>query len=269
LRFAYKAIRFLPYHSQQKKIWVLIAHFCPFVFSEKMSEELKILKRSYLTIAKGPLKDSMLSAKRWCVLVKDLTTGSTRMDFFRDEKASTKGEQCRNSLNVASVVEAQRVTEKKQTFELLCPGVSHRFQANSEAEADDWVSDIKSLIVYRKDTSPPARSFSLPTPNLHQPYNPHANLPTPPDTNGYLTSPPIPVNLHKRPTYLRSSSTDSPQHPFPSPNSSGDSSSLNSASTGSMEIHSRFMLASEGGETSECVCLLWDLSVYTAGLCFV
>ena len=56
---------------------------------------------------------NMQNAKRWCVLVTDLSTGNTRMDFFRDEKSASKGEQCRNSLNVASVVEAQRVTGKE------------------------------------------------------------------------------------------------------------------------------------------------------------
>ena len=189
------------------------------------------------------------------------------MDFFRDEKSASKGEQCRNSLNVASVVEAQRVTEKRQTFELLCPGVSHRFQANSEAETDDWVADIKNLIVYRKDTSP-SRSLSLPATTHHHPYNPHSNLPTPPETQGYLMSAPIPVGSHKQSVFFRSNSQDSPHNPFPSPNSSGDSSSLNSMSTGSMETHNRFQPASEGGDISECVDLTWEFLVYTNHLCF-
>lgn len=178
------------------------------------------------------------------MLLLDASRGHahTRMDFFKDEKTASRREEPRNSLSVSSIVEAQRATEKKQTFDLLCPGVSHRFQASSEAEADDWVAAVKNLIVYRKDVH--HSSLTLPVLSVHS--QPHPNLPTPPDH--VATSTPIPVTPERRPILQTSSSSAmeaAAQNPFPSPNSSSDSSSLHSASTGSVEGHSRPVLVAE------------------------
>ena len=184
------------------------------------------------------------------MLLQDASNGHTRMDFFKDEKTAARGEEPRNSLNVSSIVEAQRATEKKQTFDLLCPGVSHRFQASSEAEADDWVTAVKNLIVYRKDvqsSSPSSSSLTLPVLSVQ----PHPNLPTPPEQASIST--PIPVTPERRPVLRTSSSMEATtQSPFPSPNSSSDSSSLHSASTSSAEGHSRSLLVAEAApEQSE------------------
>ena len=188
-----------------------------------------------------PLSLLPQSSRRWCVLLLDASRGHihTRMDFFKDEKTASRGEEPRNSLSVSSIVEAQRATEKKQTFDLLCPGVSHRFQASSEAEADDWVAAVKNLIVYRKDVhhSSPT-SLTLPMLSVHS--QPHHCFPT--LTDNAVTSTPIPVSPERRPvpqTSLSSSMEAAAQNPFPSPNSSSDSSSLHSASTGSVEGHNR------------------------------
>ena len=52
------------------------------------------------------------------------------------------------------VVEVQRTSDKKQTFEILCPGTGHKFTANSEAEADEWVNILHKLKSYRKERLP-------------------------------------------------------------------------------------------------------------------
>lgn len=176
------------------------------------------------------------------MLVQDASRGHTRMDFFKDEKTASRGEEPRNSLSVSSIVEAQRATEKKQSFDLLCPGVSHRLQASSEAEADEWVTVVKELIVYRKDDQHSSTSsLTIPELNAH----PHPNLPTPPEQ---VFSNPIPVTSGRRPvlkTFSSSPMEATPQHPFPSPNSSSDSSSQHSTSTCSAEGQNRSVLAAE------------------------
>lgn len=184
------------------------------------------------------------------MLLQDASRGFTRMDFFKDEKTASRGEEPRNSLNVSSIVEAQRATEKKQTFDLLCPGVSHRFQTSSEAEADEWVTAVKNLIVYRKDDLR-SSSSSLILSQLNVQH--HPSLPTPPEQ--VFTSTPIPVTPERRPV-LQATSTlmeANPQHPFPSPNSSSDCSSVHSTSTGSGEGQHHSVLVAEGApEQSEC-----------------
>ena len=60
------------------------------------------------------------------------------------------------------MVEVERLHDKKQSFELLCPGVAHRFMANSEAEADEWADLIRQLVSYRRDGIRSVSSLSLP-----------------------------------------------------------------------------------------------------------
>jgi len=52
------------------------------------------------------------------------------------------------------VVEVQRTMDKKQTFEILCPGVGHKLTASSDAEADEWVEIMRKLKSYRKERQP-------------------------------------------------------------------------------------------------------------------
>ena len=99
--------------------------------------------------------------KKWYVLRQDMAQGYCLLEFYRDEKSATKGESPKGFINILDVVEVERLREKKQTFELLCPGVAHRLVANSEAEADEWAEVIRKLILYRRDDF---RSLSLPRP---------------------------------------------------------------------------------------------------------
>ena len=52
------------------------------------------------------------------------------------------------------VVEVQRTMDRKQSFEILCPGVGHKLTANSDAEADEWVEIMRKLKSYRKERQP-------------------------------------------------------------------------------------------------------------------
>ena len=105
--------------------------------------------------------------KRWYILRRDLAQGYCLLEYYKDEKAAAKGaNSIKGFINVHDVVDVRRVAEKKQTFEILCPGVGYRLMANSEVEADEWTDALKKLILYRKDnlkthslqrpTSPPA-----------------------------------------------------------------------------------------------------------------
>ena len=81
--------------------------------------------------------------------------GEYRLDIYKDEKAASKGEQTKSCIKMEQVVEVQRTNDKKQTFEILCPGTGHKFTANSEAEADEWVSVLDKLKSYRKERLQP------------------------------------------------------------------------------------------------------------------
>ena len=85
------------------------------------------------------------------------------MDIYKDEKAASKGEPTKGCIKMEQVVEVQRTNDKKQTFEILCPGIGHKFVANSEAEADDWVNVLHKLKSYRKE-----RLLPDPIGNLNQ-----------------------------------------------------------------------------------------------------
>ena len=80
--------------------------------------------------------------------------GECRLDFYKDEKAASKGEQPKGSILMEEVVEVQRTMDRKQSFEILCPGVGHKLTANSDAEADEWVEIMRKLKSYRKERQP-------------------------------------------------------------------------------------------------------------------
>ena len=72
-------------------------------------------------------------------------------EYYKDEKAAGRGDAPKGFINVYDVVAVQRVPEKKQMFEILCPGVAYRLMANSDLEADEWTAALSKLILYRKD----------------------------------------------------------------------------------------------------------------------
>jgi len=80
--------------------------------------------------------------------------GQCRLDFYKDEKAASKGEQSKGAILMEEVVEVQRTMDKKQTFEILCPGIGHKLTASSDAEADEWVEIMRKLKSYRKERQP-------------------------------------------------------------------------------------------------------------------
>ncbi len=81
------------------------------------------------------------------------------LEYFKDERSWTRREPPKGFINVRDIVEVMRVPDKRQTIELLCPGIGYRLMANSEADADDWAEAVRRLIVYRKDV----RSMSFPS----------------------------------------------------------------------------------------------------------
>ena len=87
--------------------------------------------------------------RKWFVLKRE--GREYQLDIYKDEKAASKGEATKGCIKMEQVVEVQRTTDKKQTFEILCPGVGYKFTANSEAEADDWVNILRKLKSYRKE----------------------------------------------------------------------------------------------------------------------
>ena len=98
-----------------------------------------------------------------------MAQGYCLLEYYKDEKAAAKGAECiKGFINVHDVVDVRRVPEKKQTFEILCPGVGYRLMANSEVEADEWTNSLKRLTLYRKDnlkTLSLQRTPSAPTEN--------------------------------------------------------------------------------------------------------
>ena len=94
--------------------------------------------------------------KRWYILRRDLAQGYCLLEYYKDEKAAAKGaDSIKGFINVHDVVDVRRVPEKKQMFEILCPGVGYRLMANSEVEADEWTDALKKLTLYRKDNLRP------------------------------------------------------------------------------------------------------------------
>lgn len=77
-----------------------------------------------------------------------------RLDIYKDEKTASKGEAPKGCIKMEQVVEVQRTSDRRQTFEILCPGTGHKFTANSEAEADEWVNVLHKLKSYHKERLP-------------------------------------------------------------------------------------------------------------------
>ena len=205
--------------------------------------------------------------KKWFVLRQDYALGYCVLEYFKDEKSWTKREPPKGFINVREIVQVQRLPDKKQSFELLCPGMGYRLMANSEAEADDWATAIQKLIVYRKDfrslslprisqgggssplsSSPP--SFPVTTTSIPGPV-PHA-LPVPPmfsiDGSNFHSHSPNHTALphHQFPTPpetfigttnplvtppLQKQGSNEGVAPYPSPPSSNDSASMCGSST--------------------------------------
>ena len=162
----------------------------------------------------------------------------------------------KGSINVHDIVKVIRVADRKQSFEILCPGVGYRFMANSDVEADEWVTSISGLILYRRETpslcSPPLPGLTQPVSISHtlpiftdteggdrsQPssFPPHPTLPTPPDLSS--SSPAAQQPSH---SLSRRSSAEFAGAPFcsfpppPSPPSSSSGSSMASGSNASYE----------------------------------
>ena len=98
--------------------------------------------------------------KRWYILRQDLTQGhQVILEFYKDEKAASKGDTPKGFINIHDVVTVQRVIDKKQSFEILCPGIGYRLMANSELEADEWTEAIRNHISYKRDDG--TKSLSL------------------------------------------------------------------------------------------------------------
>lgn len=217
-----------------------------------------ILKRGYLLDKKAGL----LERRRWYVLRQDLAQGYCLLEFYRDEKSASKKESPKGFINVHDIVEVQRVPDKKQTFEILCPGLGYRLMANSEVETDEWMEALKKLILYRKGNTPlvsHSQPLAITHPSDHRQLHPQSlpmhttsphhtspladfplshsptcilhSLPTPPES---VASPPNPVIQLPIPIQRQRSSEFVP--PLPSPSTSSDSSSMCSGSNASVEI---------------------------------
>ena len=186
------------------------------------------------------------------------------LEYFKDEKSASRREPPKGFINVRDIVEVERLADKKQTFELLCPGVAHRLMANSEAEADDWAAALRQLIVYRKgdlqtlslqrimsqggntsplSSSPPSApmvtsTFSSPLPhplmippNTHtvstdaQSHSPHVHHTFPTPPESIVTTMPA-VGSTQQPHVLQKQGSHDGINPYPSPPSSSDGSSV-------------------------------------------
>ncbi len=73
------------------------------------------------------------------------------LEIYKDEKSVSKGEGPKGLIDICNVVTVQRVTSKKQTFEILCPGVGYKLMANSDLEVDEWMQAIHNHITYKRD----------------------------------------------------------------------------------------------------------------------
>ena len=191
--------------------------------------------------------------KRWYVLTQDVTGGVCLIEIYKDERAAARNEPAKASINVHDIVKVHRVVERKQSFEVLCPGIGYRFMANSDVEADEWVTSLGGLILYRRDpaalpvthTQPVAISHTLPTCPLvmdtapvqrsqSATFHPHTTLPTPPDVATSPTAQHLSHSLSRRySTELSAPFCSFP--PPPSPPSSSSSSSMASGSNASYE----------------------------------
>lgn len=198
------------------------------------------------------------------MLNQDVARASCLIQIFKDEKAAARQESPKSYINVHDIVEVRRIVERRQSFEVLCPGVGYRFMAHSDVEADEWVHAIRGLILYRRD--PTRGAATLPS-SLHAPYHrhtqpvpislpsyPHSSGSSLPDSTSLHTSPssacPLHVNLPTPPELTNSPATLPPYRaihrrrsdesvpsfrPPPSPPYSSSESSMASGSNASSE----------------------------------
>ena len=142
------------------------------------------------------------------MLRHDLTRRSCLLEIYRDEKAASKPDPPKAFINVHDVVEVHRITERKQSFEVLCPGLGYKFMANSDVEADEWVQALRKLILYRREPPlvppvpprPPGATTYLPTSSSsHRLTQPVAIIPYPSPSSSAIfnhpTSQPEPLAL--------------------------------------------------------------------------
>ena len=232
-----------------------------------------------------PFKTSTQDRKRWYILRQDVAQGYCVLEYYKDEKTASKGDAPKGFINVHDVVEVNRVRDKKQTFEILCPGVGYKLMANSEAEADEWAATLQKLTLYRRDntkslslqrvSSSPAHlqhsqqrhrtlsdsghlhthpnSLAIPTPNCtHTHITTDGFLSHSPSVNlsHSLPTPPEsvacpPVPAFQPPVIQRQKSSECVPS-LPSPSTSSDSSSMCSGSNASFDAQSVF--DGDGGE---------------------
>ena len=93
-------------------------------------------------------------------------------------------------INVHDIVKVHRITERKQSFDILCPGLGYRFMANSDVEADEWVHTIQGLILYRKE--PTSSLHTQPVAIAMHHHHHHHNTSLLPDTS--CSSCPLPID---------------------------------------------------------------------------
>lgn len=220
---------------------------------------------------------SLQDRKRWYVLRQEVG-GSCILEYFKDEKAAAKGEQARGFINIHKVIEIQRMTEKKQTFELLCPGLSYRLAASSEVEANEWVEaikrtsslgyhhdDLRTLSLHRLNTVPPplhtftshsahalspAHPFTVPqyspghasnAPSFLNDYSPLSHSPqthTQTFLRAYPTPPESTVGVVHQPPAFQKQNSGDGGNPYPSPPSSDSSSMCSGSNENSLTVNS-------------------------------
>ncbi len=166
--------------------------------------------------------------KQWYVLRQDPEAQSrVVLEYYKDERAASKGDAPKGVINIRDVVlvHRYRVADKKQSFEILCPGIGYRLMANSELEADEWTSAIQSHICYKRDDGIGTRINPYPhsLDETHGTVGMSERLPTPPPDS----IPSLPSSPHLHPNYW---SLD-----LLTPSNSSDSSSVCSGSSTSVE----------------------------------
>lgn len=98
------------------------------------------------------LPSSPQDRKRWYILRQDPTQSlRVLLEFHKDEKTASNGNSPKGFINIRDVVSVHRLPGKKQSFEILCPGIGYRLSANSELEADEWTAAIRAHICYKRE----------------------------------------------------------------------------------------------------------------------
>ena len=250
-----------------------------------------ILKATRMSSRKFSL---LQSGRRWCVLRQDLAQGYCLLEFYKDEKSASRRESPKGFINVHDVVEVQRVPDKKQTFEILCPGLGYRLMANSEVETDEWMEALKKLILYRKGNMPlvsHTQPLAMTHPSHHQQHPQSLAIPT---TSPHPTSPPMEFSLSHSPTCVLHHSLPTPPEsvasppkqvvhppfpiqrqrssefvpPLPSPSTSSDSSSMCSGSNASVDIQQSYDGDSEQSKLLVVITHLLQIGTKGSGMLY-